>query len=117
MVETSVWPSRSWTVRMSMPLSRRCEANECRRVWQVMRLARSALVTAAWNWQLYHTARGARPSRNICTASRISSMPASFSIARRVRAPSQRSIRAEDEEQEQAGGKHGRREHGCGRTP
>ena len=30
-VSMLVWPDRSWTVRMSMPLSRRCEANECRR--------------------------------------------------------------------------------------
>ena len=28
-VLTSRWPSSSWTVRMSAPLSRRCVANEC----------------------------------------------------------------------------------------
>src|SRR5438477_320316 len=30
---TSACPSSSWTVRMSWPSSRRCVANECRRVW------------------------------------------------------------------------------------
>ncbi len=47
---TSRWPSNSWTVRMSVPSSSRCVANECRKVWHETRFAipvrREAAVTA-----------------------------------------------------------------------
>ena len=45
-VETSAWPRRSWTVRMSIPLSKRWVVKEWRRVWQVALLDRLATAPA-----------------------------------------------------------------------
>ena len=42
-VFTSSWPNRSWSVRMSHPLSRSCAAEECRNMWQGTRFAKASV--------------------------------------------------------------------------
>jgi hypothetical protein len=50
-VETSACPSKSWTVRMSIPRSSRWVANACRREWQVARFGMAARRMASLNWR------------------------------------------------------------------
>ena len=51
-VLTSLWPNNSWTVRISWPLSKRCVAKLCRKVWQlpffVILALSMASFTALW---------------------------------------------------------------------